>query len=32
MKINKISSDAFAGKRNVDISFKDGINIIYGKN
>lgn len=32
MKINKVSSDAFAGKRDIDIKFKDGINIIYGKN
>lgn len=32
MKINKVSAEAFAGKRDIDIKFKDGINIIYGKN
>lgn len=32
MKITSISCDQFAGVRNRNISFTDGINIIYGKN
>ncbi|MGI6237630.1 MAG: ATP-binding protein [Candidatus Excrementavichristensenella sp.] len=32
MKINKISCTQFAGIRDRDLSFSDGINVIYGKN
>jgi len=32
MKIKNVSCDQFAGIRNQDVSFEDGINIIYGKN
>lgn len=32
MKLKNISCTQFAGIRNTDISFNDGINIIYGKN
>lgn len=32
MKITSISCDQFAGVRNRNVSFTDGINIIYGKN
>lgn len=32
MKIKKISCEQFAGVRDLDVSFDDGINVIYGKN
>ena len=32
MKIEKLSCTQFAGLNNKDINFKDGINVIYGKN
>lgn len=32
MKVKKISCEQFAGIRDLDISFADGINIVYGKN
>lgn len=32
MKIKNIFSEQFAGVRNRDVSFDDGINVIYGKN
>ena len=32
MKIKKISCDQFAGLRDVDLSFSDGVNVLYGKN
>lgn len=32
MKIDKVSCTQFAGIRDRDVSFDDGINIIYGKN
>ena len=32
MKIKKISCGQFAGIRDCDISFGDGINVVYGKN
>ncbi len=32
MKITHVSCEQFAGVRDLDISLKDGINVIYGKN
>lgn len=32
MKINKVSSTQFAGIRNQEFAFTEGINLIYGKN
>lgn len=32
MKIKKISCDQFAGIRDIDITFDDGVNVVYGKN
>jgi len=32
MKIRKVSTEQFAGIRDREISFNDGINVVYGKN
>lgn len=32
MKIRKLSCDQFAGLRGAELSFSDGINLLYGKN
>lgn len=32
MKIKKISCEQYAGIRDKDISFSDGVNVVYGKN
>ena len=32
MKIKKVSTEQFAGIREKEISFGDGINVVYGKN
>ena len=32
MKIKRISCDQFAGLRGIDLSFSDGVNVLYGKN
>ena len=32
MKIKKVSCTQFAGARDLDVSFSDGINVVYGKN
>ena len=32
MKIKKVSTDQFAGIREREVSFGEGINVVYGKN
>lgn len=32
MKIKRISCEQFAGVRDMDVSFGDGLNVVYGKN
>ena len=32
MKIKKVSTEQFAGIRGKEITFSDGVNIVYGKN
>lgn len=32
MRIDRVSSDSFAGARNLDVEFKDGVNVVYGRN
>ena len=32
MKLKKVSTEQFAGIRNKEISFADGVNVVYGKN
>ncbi len=32
MKIRKVSCEQFAGLRDVEVTFDDGINVVYGKN
>lgn len=32
MKITKVSCTQFAGLRDRDVSFTDGLNVIYGEN
>ena len=32
MKISKVSCTQFAGIRNQEFTFTDGINLVYGKN
>ena len=32
MKIKKVATEQFAGIRDREVDFDDGINIIYGKN
>ena len=32
MRIDKVSSESFAGVRDLNVEFKDGVNIVYGRN
>lgn len=32
MKINKVSCDQFAGVRDLNVKFEEGLNVVYGKN
>ena len=32
MRIDRVSSDSFAGVRNFNVGFKDGVNVVYGRN
>ena len=32
MRIDRVSSDSFAGVRDFNVEFKDGVNVVYGRN
>ena len=32
MRIDRVTSESFAGVRDFNVEFKDGVNIVYGKN
>ena len=32
MRIDRVSSESFAGVRDFDVKFKDGVNVVYGRN